>query len=234
MGDIAHCARHKVTQFKDTAATMTALFPQIERPTRLQASRIAMSRGGNVLFEGLSATVSSGDVLWIQGNNGIGKTTLLEAFAGLIRPDAGDMLWYEGDTLNPASQLIAYQPHRSYAKTTMTAREDLMFWSKIYGSEDLVDEAFHYVDLSARQSVPTQNLSAGQRRRLALAKLIISAKPIWIMDEPSAAMDKNGAALIDEMIGQHINRGGSAIIASHDSSRKLSIHTRKLILKTAS
>jgi len=223
-----------VTQFKDTAATMTALFPQIQKPTRLEASNLAMSRGDNVLFEGLSATVSSGDVLWIQGDNGIGKTTLLEAFAGLSRPDAGELFWCQGDTQTPASQVIAYQPHRSFAKTTMTAREDLMFWSKIYGLEDFTDEAFDYVDLSARLDVPTQNLSAGQRRRLALAKLVISGKPIWIMDEPGAAMDKGGAALIDDLISRHIKRGGCAIIASHDSPRKLGVRTHKLILKTVS
>ena len=97
----------------------------------------------------------------------------------------------------------------------------------------LVTEALDYVGLSEQADITTQNLSAGQRRRLALAKLIISQKPIWIMDEPGAAMDNSGVQLIDRLIAQHIERGGIAIIASHDTSRKLSTHTRRLTLEAA-
>lgn len=233
MGDIAKCARHKVQAAKGYRRDMTALFPQIDMPTRLEVSNLAMSRGDNTLFEGLSATISSGDMLWIQGDNGIGKTTLLEALAGLSRSDAGEISWFQGDNSISPSQLIAYQPHRNFAKATMTTKEDLSFWAKLNHNADLVDLALEYVGLSARQSVPSQNLSAGQRRRLALAKLIISGKPIWIMDEPGAAMDKNGIVLIDGLISRHIERGGSAIIASHNSTRKLGVNTRKLTLKAA-
>lgn len=212
---------------------MTALFPKFETPTRLEATNLTMLRGENTLFEGLSASVSSGDVLWIQGDNGIGKTTLLEALAGLSRPDAGDVSWIDDEEFRSANNIIAYQPHKSFAKATLTAKEDLSFWAQIYGSGALTDEALEIVSLSNRHNVPTQNLSAGQRRRLALAKLIISQKPIWIMDEPSAAMDNCGVALIDSLISQHISRGGIAIIASHDFTRKLSAHTRKLTLRAA-
>lgn len=212
---------------------MTALFPQIDKAVRLEISNLTMSRGDNVLFEDLSAKISSGDVLWIQGDNGIGKTTFLEALAGLSRPDSGDVSWIENEQITQSSKLTAYQPHKSFAKAGLTAKEDLSFWAQIYASAPLLDDALNYVGLSGRENVPTQNLSAGQRRRLALAKLIISAKPIWIMDEPSAAMDKSGVALIDRLISQHIHRGGLAIIASHDSTRKLGAHTRKLTLRAA-
>ena len=192
-----------------------------------------MSRGETTLFEGLSAHVKSGDVLWIQGDNGIGKTTLLGALAGLLRPDDGNLSWLDDNKASRASSLVAYQPHKSFAKAQLSAKEDLLFWAKIYGTTALTDKALDYSGLSNRYSVSTQNLSAGQRRRLALAKLIISQKPIWIMDEPSAAMDSSGIALIDDIISQHINRGGSAIIASHDAPRKLSTQTRKLTLRAA-
>jgi len=212
---------------------MTALFPQIDQPVRLEAANLSMSRGGNVLFEGLSASVNSGDVLWIQGDNGIGKTTLLEALAGLSRPDVGDISWSANEHPSSANQLIAYQPHRSVAKAALTAKEDLRFWARIYGTAALTDKALEIVGLSNRHNIPAQNLSAGQRRRLALAKLIISQKPIWIMDEPGAAMDIGGIEIIDSLISQHIARGGSAIIASHGNTRKLSANTRKLTLRAA-
>ena len=212
---------------------MTALFPQIDKPTRLDVNDLTMSRGKNTLFEGLSTSISSRDVLWIQGDNGIGKTTLLEALAGLSRPEAGEVAWLKDDIPIPSTQLIAYQPHRSFAKATLTAKEDLTFWAKLNKSEGLINDALESVDLTERESVPTQNLSAGQRRRLALAKLVVSLKPIWILDEPGAAMDKDGTNLIDDLIRKHIKRGGSAIIASHDNPRKLGVNTRKLILKAA-
>jgi len=212
---------------------MTALFPKIDMPSRLEVTNLTMTRGDNTLFEGLSASVHSGDVLWVQGGNGIGKTTFLEAVAGLSRPDHGYISWIKGEDITTAHQLIAYQPHRSFSKATLTTKEDLHFWAKLNHALSLTDEALNHVGLSMRASVPTQNLSAGQRRRLALAKLIISQKPVWIMDEPGATMDKDGATLIDDLIGRHIARGGSAVIASHDSPRKLSANTRKLTLRAA-
>lgn len=210
---------------------MTALFPQLDRLARLEVTDLAMSRGGHMLFEGLSSTVNSGDVLWIQGDNGIGKTTLLEALAGLSRPDRGDISWVDGETLADAHDIIAYQPHKSFSKSTLTTREDLSFWAKLNKTENLIDFTLERVELSERHSVDTQNLSAGQRRRLALAKLIVSQKPIWIMDEPSAAMDKDGVDLIDSLIQKHIKRGGSAIIASHANTRKLGATTCILTLR---
>jgi len=212
---------------------MTALFPQIDRPTRLEVKNLTMSRGGHILFEGLTTQVSSGDVLWIKGDNGIGKTTLLASLAGLARPEFGEVVWTHGEQLAQPNQLIAYQPHHSFAKGTLTAKEDLSFWAKLHGTFALVNASLTHVGLAERKNVPTQNLSAGQRRRLALAKLIVSQKPIWVLDEPTAAMDEEGCALIDDLIAKHIARGGSAIIASHDNPRKLSENTRKLTLRSA-
>ena len=211
---------------------MDALFPQIDKLARLEVTNLTMARGSHTLFQDLSATVSSNDVLWIQGDNGIGKTTLLEALAGLSRPDGGDVSWFEGEQLTFANQLVAYQPHKTYTKASLSAKEDLSFWAKIYNTSSLVAQSLDYVGLSTRKDVSSQNLSAGQRRRLALAKLIVSQKPVWIMDEPGAAMDSDGITLIDFLISQHIGRGGSAIIASHDTTRKLSAKTRALTLRS--
>lgn len=213
---------------------MTALFPNVSSAFELEAKDISVSRGDNILFEGLSVTISSHEVLWIQGDNGVGKTTLLEALTGLNRPDKGAISWKSGNVDIAPDLLMAYQPHRSFSKGSLTTKEDLAFWAKLHGSLNLVDESISLVGLTERRDVPTQNLSAGQRRRLSLAKLIISNRPIWVMDEPSAAMDKTGVALIDGIVKNHIERGGSAIIASHNTSRPLSSNTRKLTLQVSS
>ena len=211
---------------------MNPLFPQIEKPARLEVTNLTMARGGRTLFQDISAQVKSRDVLWVQGDNGIGKTTLLEALAGLSHPDDGDVSWFEEGQLSLASSVTAYQPYKGYEKASLTTKEDLSFWAKIYNTSALAVASLHYVGLDAHNDVPSHKLSAGQRRRLALAKLIISQKPIWLMDEPSAAMDSDGITLIDTVIRQHVERGGSAIIASHDNAHKLGVKTRKLTLRS--
>jgi len=211
---------------------MTSLFHHINKPTKLVTHELAMSRGDIELFRGISITLEAGNVLWMQGSNGIGKTTLLEALAGLSRPDKGDTRWmYNAVPCNP-SDIIAYQAHKSSAKASLTAEEDLSFWAKLYGHKTQSADALHYVGLKEKASVATQKLSAGQKRRLALAKLIVSQKPIWIMDEPDAALDMVGTELIDTLVKAHIERGGSVIIASHNSPRHLSNNTLKLTLRT--
>lgn len=213
---------------------MTALFPSIDSPARLDAEKLSKSRGGVTLFEGLTASISAGDVLWIKGCNGIGKTTLLEVLAGLSRPDIGSVNWQRDNTAMAADKVIAYQPHLNFAKASLTAAEDLSFWGRLYQVRDKVTAALETVGVSNRANVPTQNLSAGQRKRLALAKLLLSGKPIWIMDEPDAAMDTQGIALIDNLVEQHVKRGGSAIISSHAAPRKIGGQTRKLTLNALS
>ena len=210
---------------------MTALFPPLERQAELKANRLSMSRGGALLFEGVSLNLGPSDVIWVKGDNGIGKTTLLEALSGLSRPETGTVSWQLDATKVPASHIAAYQPHRSFAKPALTAKEDLAFWAQIYGNLDGLDTIIESVGLKDKRNVSTRGLSAGQLKRLALAKLMLSQKPIWIMDEPDAAMDSVGVKLIDTLIEQQLARGGSAIIASHNTPRKLGLKTRTLTLK---
>ena len=192
---------------------------------------LTMSRGNVALFSGLSVHVTNKDILWIQGDNGIGKTTLLGALAGLHNFDAGSISWMADSKSCEAGHIIAYQPHQSYAKAALTTQEDLMFWAKLHQSHYPIDVALHDVGLQSKIDVRTGKLSAGQKRRLSLAKLLISEKPIWVMDEPAAAMDSDGVALIDRLIEAHTKRGGVAIIASHGAARSLSQATRILTLK---
>lgn len=199
----------------------------------IEVSNLAMSRGGMPLFAGISIEISNGDILWIQGDNGIGKTTLLGALAGLHMVDSGKINWTLNDAPCQAGQIAAYQPHRSYAKPSLTTREDLNFWASLYGASAMVTATLEKVGLTAKADVPTGKLSAGQKRRLALAKLITAQKPIWIMDEPAAAMDQDGVKLIDALVQEHVSKGGAAIIASHSAARALSKKTRTLTLRAA-
>jgi len=197
----------------------------------IEINNLAMSRGGTPLFSGISTRVTNGDILWIQGDNGIGKTTLLGALAGLHMVDAGDISWRLDKTPCDPGHILAYQPHQTYAKAALTAREDLSFWATLYQTQIPPSEALDVVGLDTKANVRTGKLSAGQKRRLAMAKLIISGKPIWILDEPAAAMDQDGLVLIDTLLKRHSAQGGVAIIASHGAARRLSQATRILTLR---
>ena len=195
---------------------------------------IALSRGGHPLFASLSLTVVTGDLLWIGGDNGIGKSSLLRLMTGLSRADTGEISWSQDSISCPANELIAYQGHQDAFKPNLTAQEALLFWADVMDMPANAPSLLATVGLSARANVPCGHLSAGQKRRLSLARLILSQKPIWIMDEPTAAMDAGGVELIHGLIASHLSYGGSAVIASHHAPRITGVRTRQLILKAAS
>lgn len=212
------------------------LMPQhtIAEGHALTLSEIALSRGGHPLFAGVNLTIVGGNVVWIGGDNGIGKSSLLRLMTGLSRPDSGEISWTRGLAACDATELVAYQGHHDAFKPAHTARESLTFWADVMDMTSDAAELLSAVGLSARAHVPCGHLSAGQKRRLSLARLILSQKPIWIMDEPTAAMDSEGVELIHGLISAHVARGGSAIIASHHAPRIAGSATRQLILKAAS
>ncbi len=213
---------------------MSKLFPKINSIAGVSVDALALSRGGIELFRDITVRIASEEILWIHGGNGIGKTTLLEGLCGLLRPDRGRIEWRREHAPCQPSDIIAYQPHLSFAKAVMSTHEELTFWAKLHGTKALIDSALDNVGLTPKSHVPCGKLSAGQKRRLALAKLIISQKPIWIMDEPTAAIDKTGRDMVDALIRAHIERGGGAIIASHNPARALGLKVRKLTLEAAS
>jgi len=200
----------------------------------LSLTDIALSRGGNTLMAGLTLTVAPGELLWVGGDNGIGKSSLLRVICGLSRPDHGQIAWTCDGASCPAHEMIAYQGHLDAFKPNLTAREALAFWADVMDKDDMSSTLLDTVGLGARAGVSCRNLSAGQKRRLSLARLILSAKPLWIMDEPTAAMDTDGVTLIHGLIGAHIARGGSAVIASHQSPVIAGLRTRQLVIKAAS
>ncbi|MEM6727106.1 MAG: heme ABC exporter ATP-binding protein CcmA [Pseudomonadota bacterium] len=169
---------------------------------------LAIGRGGRTLLAGVTFEVEGRAALAIRGRNGLGKTTLLRTLAGLTPPLAG--------TLAQAPEDCAYASHADGLKATLTVREHLAFWARIYGTEGGARALANY-GLERLADVPCGALSAGQRRRAALARLSLSARPIWLLDEPMAALDRDGVAQLAAAIEDHLATGGLALIVTHGS-----------------
>ncbi len=183
---------------------------------RVQIRNAEARFDGRVLFTDLTADVSSGELLWIVGENGIGKTTLLKMLAGLIRLPPKCIGWYDGSgAIRPESSL-SYQTHNGYTKAGLTLAEDFEFWGRMVTGSCPPLSALSYVGLATALSTKTQHLSAGQKRRLSLARLLVANRPIWVMDEPMAGLDADGRSLVTDIVRQHLARGGMAVIASHN------------------
>ncbi len=185
------------------------------------------------LYSDLTFSLISGDVMWIQGRNGIGKTTLLRQAAGLSRAETGDIFWQCDENICRAADIIAYQSHSNALKPSLSVTEELSFWSELSGFSGSLNTVLERVGLGGKTMLRTRALSAGQKRRLAIARLIVSGKPLWIMDEPAAAMDAAGQTLIYDVIDEHITQGGAVIIASHGKAARLGAKAIRLTLEAA-
>ena len=193
----------------------------------LTLDTVTLSRGEVTLISELSLSVAAGELLWLRGANGVGKTSLLRLMAGLLRPDSGSVTYKDAMS---AGNVIALQSHTDALKPDFTVHENIAFWAKVANRSRLTHEALTRLDLAALADRPARTLSAGQSRRAALAQLWISGKALWIMDEPSAAMDLSGSAIIDALLTDHLANGGAAIIASHAEPRALSAKARQIVL----
>lgn len=190
--------------------------PNALPPRTIEAARLACRRGERLLFEGVAFTVVPGELLLLRGPNGVGKTTLLSALAGLVRPEAGSIAVAgrgeedrPGDDLHLMSHLPAIKPR-------LTAAENLNFWADLFGGDrKLVAPALERVGLKHLAGLEAGHFSAGQTRRLALARLLVADRPIWLLDEPTAALDGEGERLVIELIDAHLRRGGIAVAATH-------------------
>lgn len=165
-----------------------------------------LSRGGVPVLAGVNFTLAKGEALILRGPNGIGKTTILRAIAGLQPLDAGQ--------ITGAEDRIAYASHADGVKATLTVRENLTFWAQAFG-QDLVDHAMAALNLTDLADRLAGNLSAGQKRRLGLARLLITGRPIWVLDEPTISLDTASVTLFANVIRDHLAKGGSALIATH-------------------
>jgi len=161
---------------------------------------------------GLGYQQLAGEVLELRGQNGSGKSTLLRMFAGLTRPQAGE-LRFEGAAIDGFRH---YLGHLDAVKPNETAAEQARFWARFLGfSANSADAALERVGLASRREVPGRGLSAGQKKRLALTRLVIDPRPVWLLDEPTAALDTGGAALVRELVAGHVAGGGMVVAAVH-------------------
>ncbi|ANP44693.1 heme ABC exporter ATP-binding protein CcmA [Candidatus Viadribacter manganicus] len=191
---------------------MSARGPFQDKPI-IRVEALALSRGGHLLFQDLSFTANAGDYVEVVGSNGSGKTSLLRAMAGFLRPISG-RISFEG--VDEPALAFHYLGHANGLKREASPREHLSYWAGLFGgapSEDFVSKA---LDLNRVMALPVRVLSQGQSRRLALARLIVAPRPVWLLDEPAAALDDSGKAVLNELIGAHRAGGGIVVAAVHE------------------
>ena len=172
----------------------------------LTITDLTCARGGMTVLAGIDFALLPGHALILQGPNGIGKTTVLRTIAGLQPAQSGQ--------ITAPADSMAYAAHADGIKPTLTVRENLSFWAAIFGKRDIA-MALAAMNLTAIADRPAATLSAGQKRRLGLARLLVTGRAIWLLDEPTVSLDAASTALFVAMITRHLGQGGAALIASH-------------------
>lgn len=188
--------------------------------TALEVVDLGCLRGDHRIFEGLSFTVNPGTILQLAGANGSGKTSLLRILSGLAAPYGGTVRWQGMDIhqhLQEWHRHLCFTGHLAGVAGALTARENLKVAIAlgVTAPRITLDEALRSVDLIRHIDTTATRLSAGQRQRLVLARLVLSQAPIWLLDEPLTALDSDGKRLVERLLAAHIRRGGLAVVATH-------------------
>ena len=179
-------------------------------------------RGERVVFSDLSFAIGEGEVLYLRGPNGSGKSTLLRLMAGLLRPTNGTILWNGENARDDAETfrgLLHYVGHQDAIKTALTVEENLTFWAEMSGVDPekrAVGEALEEFSLGHLSTLPARFLSAGQRKRLNLARICASPAPLWLLDEPSNSLDTESLGALRSAISAHQEKGGLVAVATHE------------------
>ncbi|AET16204.1 TPA: cytochrome c biogenesis heme-transporting ATPase CcmA [Pasteurella multocida] len=193
----------------------------MQKTYQLKTEKLACQRGDKILFTALNLTVNSGDFIQIEGHNGIGKTSLLRILVGLAQQLEGNIFWNSELIQKQREEYqynLLYLGHHSGIKPELTAWENLKFYQHISASEqgeEILWQVLETVGLLGREDIPAAQLSAGQQRRIALARLWLSKAPLWILDEPFTAIDKKGVQVLTALFEQHVQKGGMVIFTSH-------------------
>jgi heme exporter protein A len=198
---------------------------------RLSGRDLACLRGGREVFAGLNFAAESGEALVVTGHNGAGKTTLLRLIAGLLEPAQGEIELSGGAADASLPEQAHYLGHRDALKPALTVLENLQFWYAFLGGRDApAASALDAVGLAGLAGLPAGYLSAGQRRRLSVARLLAAPRPVWLLDEPTAALDSAGQQRLLGLMQAHLAGGGIIVAATHgplglDGAKELRLGT---------
>lgn len=189
----------------------------------LQVQDLTCVRGDRKLFSNLSFSLSSGDCLHVRGENGVGKTSLLRLLTGLSKPEAGQVLWNQESISKQANQYhrnLLFLGHRDALKEELSALENLQIYATLDGITLPVEKALAALwrfGLRGRENLPVNYLSAGQKRRVLMARMLTRHAKLWILDEPFNALDVNAIARLEELMVEHLASGGLLVLTSHQA-----------------
>ena len=202
----------------------------------LEVRNLACTRGDHQLFDRLSFTLSVGELMQVQGENGSGKTTLLRTLCGFMQPVEGEIRW-NGKNVRELDEdyyaEVIYLGHLNAIKDELSALENLHISAGLAGcavSHQQAIAALRRMGLRGRETLPVKVLSQGQRRRVALARLLVSNAKLWILDEPLAALDVGAVSLMQDLIGEHLTSQGMVIFTTHQAMEVTGVTTRRLAL----
>jgi heme exporter protein A len=199
---------------------------------RLSASDLACRRGGRDVFAGVNFSVESGESLTVRGRNGAGKSSLLRMIVGLVRIAAGRLDLAGGDAELTIGEQAHYLGHLDALKPALTVGENLRFWSRFFGTAADVRQPLATVGLDALIDLPAAYLSAGQRRRLSIARLLAVKRPVWLLDEPTSTLDAAAQKQLCVIMRAHLADGGIIVAATHgalglDGAKELFLNPAK-------
>jgi len=200
---------------------------------KLSADDLTLFRGERCLFKGLSFALNPGELLLLEGRNGSGKTSLMRAIAGLIELESGELRW-DGEPVRSNRQAfhgaLVWMAHRVGFKADLTLVENLKFESHLRAQSGRdFDEVLKRLDIDRLKRLPLRSLSAGQQRRVALARMLLSGVPLWLMDEPFTNLDREGRTLVMQLTTEHLDRDGMCIMAAHQDI-EIDGNVKKIVL----